>query len=109
MKDIEYELTNVEQTVRHKCVKIFLDLIILSSLKRKELSGYDVMTVVYDKFHVLLSLGTIYPVLNSLKGKGLVQAKPTRRKKVYTLTDRGMTYTHLLSEEYDKFYSQLKY
>ncbi|MFQ6134944.1 MAG: PadR family transcriptional regulator, partial [Nitrososphaerales archaeon] len=98
--DIEYELTNVEQTVRHKCVKIFLDLIILSSLKSRELSGYDVMTVVYDKFHVLLSPGTIYPVLNSLKRQGLVQARPTKRKKVYTLTDKGSTYTDLLSDEY---------
>lgn len=103
------ELAGVERYVRHKCVKTFLDVIILSSLKSREMSGYDIMTAVYDKYHVLLSPGTIYPILNSLKSRCLIQAKPSKRKKVYTLTREGLTYTDILCEEYSKFYSQLRY
>ncbi len=109
MTDIEYELANIEHAVRHKCVKLFLDLIVLSSLRSREMSGYDVMIAVYDKFRVLLSPGTIYPVLDTLRQKDLIEVKLTRRKKIYTLTDKGVSYTSLLSEEYGKFYSQIMY
>lgn len=107
--EVQGILADVGHLVRHRCVKVFLDMIILSSLKERELSGYDVIKIVYDRFGVLLGPGSIYPVLNYLKGKNIVYEKDAERKKLYSLTEEGSLYTSLLFEEYEKFYSQIKF
>lgn len=101
-------MTDLEKVVRRKCVNFFLDLIILSLLKERELSGYDVMVIIYEKSNVLLSPGTIYPVLRTLTRQQLIQVRYTDRKKVFRLTDRGASYASLLLEHYSKFLSELK-
>lgn len=101
------EFYQSEVDVRRKFIKTFLDLIVLKTFKNRQISGYEVITLVYDKFQVLLSPGTIYPVLFKLEKEGLVKVIPTKRKKMYQLTDKGERYADFLDQEYKRLLPQI--
>ncbi|MEE9585907.1 MAG: PadR family transcriptional regulator [Nitrososphaerales archaeon] len=101
-------LVDAEHLVRRRCVKVFLDMIILSLMKSSVLSGYDVIKIVYEKFGILLRPGNVYPILNSLEDRNMIHKKNVERKKIYGLTDDGALYINLLFNEYEKMYSQMR-
>lgn len=73
-----------------RIIKNFLDIIILSELKKKEhLSGYDIIGIVHNKFDLLVSSGTVYALLYSLERKGLISGEWAGKKRLYTLSDKG--------------------
>ena len=102
-------LTDVDKNIRRQCVNSHLDLIILSLLNTKELSGYDLVVIIQKRFYVLLSPGTIYPILKSLDSHKLVQTSYTKRKKLYKLTDQGSLYLSQLLGGYRDFLSHIEY
>jgi len=71
--------------VKGKCVKNALDLIILAILQDRSwgLSGYDFIGLIYNFFDIMVSPGTLYPVLFSLQKKGLVHVEFRGKKRVY--------------------------
>ncbi|MEM2935930.1 MAG: PadR family transcriptional regulator [Candidatus Bathyarchaeia archaeon] len=71
--------------VKGRCVKNALDLIILAILQDKPwgLSGYDFIGLIYDFFDIMVSPGTLYPVLFSLQKQGLVHVEFKGKKRVY--------------------------
>jgi len=66
-------------------VKNALDLIILAILRDKPwgLTGYDFIGLIYNFFDVMVSPGTLYPVLFSLEKQGLVHVEFRGKKRVY--------------------------
>ncbi|MCK4633918.1 PadR family transcriptional regulator [Candidatus Bathyarchaeota archaeon] len=79
----------VLKNMHERIVKNFMDIIVLAELRNNSLSGYDVISYVHDKFHLLVSSGTVYSLLYSMERKGLIEGKWTERKRVYKLTDKG--------------------
>ena len=79
----------IVENLRRRTIKTFMDMLILSELQQKPLSGYDIISLVHKRFNVLVSSGTVYFLLYSLERKGLVTADVDSRKRVYTLTDKG--------------------
>lgn len=78
--------------VNEDIVKSHLEIIIISMLSERSLCGYDLIKEIYARYNVFLSQGTIYPLLYSLKEKGIVQAEYARgdmRTKRYTTTHEG--------------------
>jgi len=69
-----------------KMVKDNLEAIILSLLQRKPMCGTDIIKIIHLEFNVLLSPGTIYPLLHSLKKKGLLTFKKRGKATTYTPT-----------------------
>ena len=71
--------------VKDKCVKNALDLIILALLEDRPwgLSGYDFIGLIYNFFDIMVSPGTLYPVLFSLQKQGLVHVEFRGKKRVY--------------------------
>jgi len=88
--------------MHRRIVQNFLDVIILMELKRHQLSGYDVISLVHNKFHILLSSGGIYSCLYTLEREGLIKGKYDSKKRVYALTERGKETAMLLSKAKDK-------
>jgi len=84
--DLELEILN---QMHKRIVKDFLDMVILMELRKRSMSGYDVITFVHNKFHMLLSSATIYSNLYFLERNGLIRGERTKRKMVYTLTEQG--------------------
>jgi len=77
------------RNMHRRIVRNFLDVLILAEMRKRPLSGYDVMTFVHDRFRFLVSSGTIYSVLYSLERNGLICGASMQRKRVYRLTDKG--------------------
>ena len=76
-----------------KIVKNNLDLIVLYMLKDTPMCGYDVIREIFERYNIFLSQGTVYPLLYSLKGDGILQVEydmGNMRTKIYTVTERGM-------------------
>ena len=75
--------------------KGLLELCILNALRSRELYGYDIVRLLRGVEGLVITEGTIYPLLSRLKQEGLVRATlressegPAR--KYYALTDRGV-------------------
>ena len=73
-------------------VKNHLEIIILEMLSKRSLCGYDIIKEMFAKYNVLLSQGTVYPFLYSLKQDGILQVefmKGNMRTKKYSATQEG--------------------
>jgi DNA-binding PadR family transcriptional regulator len=84
--ELELEILN---QMHKRIVKDFLDMVILMELRKRSMSGYDFIVFVHNKFHVLMSSGTVYSYLHFLERNGLVKGERSRRRTVYTLTEQG--------------------
>lgn len=72
-------------------VREFLDVIMLSFLKRKPMSGNELITLVYDNYGLFSSPGTAYPILHSMEKTKLVTRRKEGKRKNYIITDKGRT------------------
>lgn len=79
----------VLKKMHERIIKNFMDILILTELRSGALSGYDVIGFIHNKFHLLVSSGTVYSLLYSLERSGLIEGKWNERKRVYKLTDKG--------------------
>lgn len=71
-------------------VKNDLKMIIFALLMNKPMCGTDIIKTIHKNFNVLLSPGTIYPLLHTLEKKGLVQCEYAVKKKIYKLVDTSL-------------------
>jgi len=85
---LEREILN---EMHERMAKSFLDAIVLAKLRDRDnpMSGYDVVTFIHKKFHMLFSSGTVYSLLYSMERDGLIRGMWNQRRRVYTLTDKG--------------------
>jgi len=70
-------------------VKAFLDMIVLSMLNGQPEHGYKIIADLHKIFGVLLSPGTLYPLLYRLESEKLLKVKEIKRRKLYDLTPLG--------------------
>jgi len=78
---------------RERFVHSFLDWVMLSIIQRKPSFGYEMITVINEEYGVLVSPGTLYPILYELQQSGLITGAwdhPERKsRKIYRLTSEG--------------------
>jgi len=79
----------IEDKMRTRLIKEFLDLLILRRLMDAPSSGHDLMQYIIKKHMVYLSPGVVYSTLYSLERKGFVEAKPRVKKRVYSINRKG--------------------
>jgi DNA-binding PadR family transcriptional regulator len=74
--------------------------VILDIVKDNPSHGYDITTVLEERFHGLYSpsAGSIYPILQFLENLNYVTSFRKDGKNVYTITDTGMSF---LNEQKD--------
>lgn len=73
-----------------KLAKDNLELLCLLFLWKKPQSGYQVLKSLAQHFHILLSQGTLYPMLYSLEKAGKITvANGTGREKIYELSSQA--------------------
>lgn len=74
---------------KKRMLNMLLDILILKYARdNRSLSGYDIMVWVREKYNVLLS-SVVYAKVRQLEEDGLVDGKQGKRKRVYTLTEKG--------------------
>lgn len=81
--------TKVLRKMQERIIKNFMDILILAELRNGPMSGYDVIAYIHNKFHLLVSSGTVYSLLYSLERDGIIEGTWNERKRVYTLTEKG--------------------
>jgi len=75
--------------LRKRTVKNFMDILILSELAKAPMSGYDVITSIFERFNFLPSSGTVYSLLYALEREGLIRGEWSGRRRIYLLTSKG--------------------
>lgn len=83
-------------------VKKSLKIIILSLLKQQPMCGFDIIKSLVHNFNVLLSQGTVYPILYSLEKEGYLRTviKSDNKTKLYIPTDLAYEYIERQIREY---------
>jgi len=81
--------STLAEKLRKRVIQNFMDILILTEMKKGSLSGYDVISLIHQKFGILLSSGTIYSLLYSLERDGLIKGVWNQIKRVYELTEKG--------------------
>jgi len=75
--------------LRRRLVKSMMDILILSKLRERPMSGYDIISLTYRRFRILLGSGSVYSLLYAMERKGLIKGTWEERKRIYTLTLKG--------------------
>ena len=77
------------QNASDKIIKQNLDLLLLSMLNEKATHGYDLISEFHNEFKILLSPGTLYPVLYHLEKMGFLKVEIIGKTKKYSVTSLG--------------------
>ena len=82
-----------------------LKIIVLKSLEKKAMSGYDLVKDIHNfTQHWKPSFGSIYPLLKALHNTGLVDVDNIGRKKVYSITKKGRQAVKDISKSREQIY-----
>jgi len=61
------------RTYRRGMVNSLLEYPILSYLEKGRICGYDIITLLHEEFHVLLSPGQVYPVIDHMTEQRIIR------------------------------------
>lgn len=82
--------TKVEEELRRRVVRNFLDVLILSKLENsKPIGGYGLIAFIHEEFSILLSSGTLYSTLYAMEREGFISGYWSEGKRIYKLTEKG--------------------
>lgn len=98
----------IVENLRKKAVKNFMDILILTEIKKGSLSGYDVIRFIHRRFGILVSSGTVYSLLYSLERDGLIKGVWNQRKRVYALTEMGERNIKVINKANEEIQNFLK-
>ena len=94
-----FDKTKLSDSSIEKMVKDNLETIILTLIQKKPMCGTDIIRTLHLEFNVLLSPGTIYPLLHSLEEKGLLTFEKYGKAKTYVpAEDAELKITRLVNE-----------
>ncbi len=85
-----------------------IEIIILAMFEKEKLSGYELIKKISSQFHILLSQGTVYPLLYAMERNGILKVEDGRgREKKYEFTEEGKRIANEKINSYRKGYSYL--
>ncbi|WP_292387561.1 PadR family transcriptional regulator [Methanosarcina sp. UBA5] len=93
-----------ENTENKMCTEIrraFLKYVVLKIIKDKPTHGYDIIKTVELRSNGRWtpSAGSIYPILEKLESKGFIQSEGIERRRVYTITPKGVAGLDRMTKE----------
>jgi DNA-binding PadR family transcriptional regulator len=81
--------SDLVEKLHKRAIQNFMDILILTEMEKRSLSGYDAVGLVHKKFGLLLSSGTVYSLLYSMERDGWIKGILEQRKRVYVLSEKG--------------------
>ncbi len=93
-----------------RIIKTNREVFMMSSLLDKQMCGYDLIKEIFSRCDVFLSQGTVYPVLYTLEGEGMLLAEYSKgdmRSKKYSLTLSGRKVAEKDVEDFAKALEQV--
>jgi len=101
-------VSKTAEKLRRRVIKNFMDILILSELKKGPMSGYDIIGLIHRRFGVLVSSGTVYSLLYSMERNGLIKGVWNQRKRVYILAEKGEQNIKVLTKANEEIQSFLR-
>ena len=87
---------NIKKEIVQHIVRNLLEIQLLRIIQAQPTWGYKIKKQVEGEFNIKLRHGALYPALNNLEAKGLLESKKQQKdgriRKVYTITSNGKTY-----------------
>ena len=71
-----------------RLIRKSLNVILLAQIRNRLMSGFDAIKSINKKFGVLVSAGTVYPILHSLKKNGILKSKKRGKSIVYEVKNK---------------------
>ena len=105
----EFQEDNCKKFI-DRIIKTNREVFMMSSLIEKQMCGYDLIKEIFSKCDVFLSQGTVYPVLYTLEGEGLLHAEYSKgdmRSKKYSLTLKGRKIAEKDVDDFSKALEQV--
>lgn len=105
----EFQEDNCKKFI-DRIIKTNREVFMMSSLIDKQMCGYDLIKEIFSKCDVFLSQGTVYPVLYTLEGEGLLHAEYSKgdmRSKNYSLTLKGRKIAEKDIEDFSRALEQV--
>lgn len=87
-KNLEREMDRLSPKIVENLVKKELKNILISILLSNSMCGTDLVKVLYKKFKVFISPGTLYPTLHELEKEGLLKYEYKLKSKIYAITEK---------------------
>lgn len=87
-KNLEKEIDNLNPEMVENLVKKELKNILVSMLLTNPMCGTDLVKMLYQKFKVFISPGTLYPTLHELEKEGLLKYEYQLKSKVYSIKEK---------------------
>jgi DNA-binding PadR family transcriptional regulator len=87
--DMSGSESEIMTRMHRRLVTDFLDILILLKLRNGPLSGYDIISYLHKRSNMSISSGTVYSYLYRLERNELIKGELVRKKRVYTLTEKG--------------------
>jgi len=100
--------SEIVERLQRRALQNFMDILILTEMKKCSLSGYDVIGLIHRKFGVLMSSGTIYSLLYSLERDGLIKGVWNQRKRVYEPSEKGEQSIKVITKANEELQSFLR-
>jgi DNA-binding PadR family transcriptional regulator len=95
-----FDKSKLSDSSIEKMVKDNLETIILALIQKKPMCGTDIIRTLHLEFNVLLSPGTIYPLLHSLTEKGLLTSEKYGKAKTYIPAEQAKSKIKSLVDEH---------
>ena len=103
----EAEIDRYVRTYRRGMVNSLLEYLILNYLAKGRLCGYDIITILHERFHTLLSPGQVYPVIDRMAEQGLIQKERRGRTVLLEASSLGESLLKAWREEFRAIEIQL--
>ena len=94
--------------LKERCLKAFLDLIILHLLTEQPMTGYRINRHILKKFGVITAPNTINTKLTSLERSGHIHRVRNRHGKTFSLTDKGKQTVNNIPTMVAEIYAAIK-
>ncbi len=87
-KNLEKEMNNFNPDLVECLIKKELKNILVSMLLSSPMCGTDLVKLLYQKFNVFVSPGTLYPTLHELEKEGLLEYEYRLKNKIYSIKEK---------------------
>jgi DNA-binding PadR family transcriptional regulator len=103
----DVQIDRLVRTYRRGMVNSLLEYLILDYAENRKLCGYDVITLLHERFHTLLSPGQVYPVIDHMTEQGLLIKERKGRSVLLAVSHLGRSLLKAWREEFGRIQMQV--
>jgi len=104
----DVEISKYVRKYRRGMVNSLLEYLILNYLEKEKLCGYDIITLLHERFHTLLSPGQVYPVIDCMAEQGLICKQKCGRAVMLAPSHLGVSLLRAWREEFHNIKIQVE-